>query len=659
MNDGLKVLKRDNKKVDFNGEKIAIAIKKSFDSREEFIEKYSEEDINKVYMTVLDDIFDNYFEKPYIKVEDIQDIIEKQLLRLEYQDVYESFSNYRDKRTESRRMFLSEPKQHKLLKAIEKITLKQDWVKKTKETKMDTMFNYGKTISEEIANAYFIDSKFNGLNESGQIYINDLEYVPMGTIESFVIPFNKVLEKGFYLDEIEYKQSYDVSSSLSFMSLIIRKSLEDISGNLGLPNFDNYLSPFVTNTFKDEFKNKILDFLDLSGFSNFLDFDSISKEINKIESMNFDMDLLYKYSKDVEQIKSILDKAYSKAVSSTKEIVYKNIYNFLHTSNYKIGNKKRIITVNIGTDTSLEGKIITQSYLNSIDKNICYDTVFKIKDGINAAEKDPNFDLLDLAISKIYEGNNISFSFLNSTFNNSKQEDVFYFKDGTRILENINQDFVDPVGRGLNSKTYLNLTRIAIKNVKQEETKEDFLKDLSTLVDLTIEQLYERFDIQANKKTNEFPFIMGESLYMDSKGFKPLEKVKKSIKNGVYGIALIGLKECSKLINISEKEIYNIILDKLNGYKKEKSINFVLMGPDKNVSKKFLDLDRTIYGDIKNVTHKDFYDIEFGNENYQEIFNGGYFFEIDVGDLSIDEIIKIINKYKTKNYGYISLKKEV
>lgn len=659
MNDGLKVLKRDNKKVDFNGEKIAIAIKKSFDSREEFIEKYSEEDINKVYMTVLDDIFDNYFEKPYIKVEDIQDIIEKQLLRLEYQDVYESFSNYRDKRTESRRMFLSEPKQHKLLKAIEKITLKQDWVKKTKETKMDTMFNYGKTISEEIANAYFIDSKFNGLNESGQIYINDLEYVPMGTIESFVIPFNKVLEKGFYLDEIEYKQSYDVSSSLSFMSLIIRKSLEDISGNLGLPNFDNYLSPFVTNTFKDEFKNKILDFLDLSGFSNFLDFDSISKEINKIESMNFDMDLLYKYSKDVEQIKSILDKAYSKAVSSTKEIVYKNIYNFLHTSNYKIGNKKRIITVNIGTDTSLEGKIITQSYLNSIDKNICYDTVFKIKDGINAAEKDPNFDLLDLAISKIYEGNNISFSFLNSTFNNSKQEDVFYFKDGTRILENINQDFVDPVGRGLNSKTYLNLTRIAIKNVKQEETKEDFLKDLSTLVDLTIEQLYERFDIQANKKTNEFPFIMGESLYMDSKGLKPLEKVKKSIKNGVYGIALIGLKECSKLINISEKEIYNIILDKLNGYKKEKSINFVLMGPDKNVSKKFLDLDRTIYGDIKNVTHKYFYDIEFGNENYQEIFNGGYFFEIDVGDLYIDEIIKIINKYKTKNYGYISLKKEV
>lgn len=659
MNDGLKVLKRDNKKVDFNGEKIAIAIKKSFDSREEFIEKYSDEDINKVYMTVLDDIFDNYFEKPYIKVEDIQDIIEKQLLKLEYQDVYESFSNYRDKRTESRKMFLSEPKQHKLLKAIEKITLKQDWIKKTKETKMDIMFNYGKIISEEIANAYFIDNKFNSLNESGQIYINNLEYVPMGTIESFVIPFNKVLEKGFYLDEIEYKQAHDVSSSLSLVPLIIRKTLEDISENLGLPNFDNYLSPFVTNTFKDELKNKILDFLDLSGFSNFLDFDSISKEINKIESINFDIDLLYKYSKDVEQIKNILDKAYYKAIDSTKDIVYKNIYNFLHTSNYKIGNKKRIITINLGTDTSLEGKIITESYLNAIDKNICYDTVFKIKDGINALEKDPNFDLLVLAINKLYEGNNISFSFLNSTFNNSKQEDVFYFKDGTRILENINQDFDDPVGRGLNSKTYLNLTRIAIKNIRQEETKEDFFKDLSNLVDLTIGQLFELFDIQTNKKTSEFPFIMGEGLYMDSKGLKPLEKVKKSIKNGIYGIALIGLKECSKLINVSEKEIYNIILNKLNHYKTEKNINFVLMGPDKNISKKFLDLDRTIYGDIKNITHKDFYDIDFGDENYQEVFNGGYFFEPDVSDLSIDEIIKIINNYKSKNYGYISFKKEV
>ena len=96
-NESLKVVKRNNKKVDFNGEKIALAIKKSFDSKDALIEKYSEEDVNKVYVAVLDNIEKEYADKSFVKVEEIQDIIEKQLLKNNYQDVYESFSKYRDK----------------------------------------------------------------------------------------------------------------------------------------------------------------------------------------------------------------------------------------------------------------------------------------------------------------------------------------------------------------------------------------------------------------------------------------------------------------------------------------------------------------------------------------------------------------------------------
>jgi len=310
MFEGLKVLKRDNKKVDFNGEKIAIAIKKSFDSREDFINKYTDEDINKVYLSVLDHIYDNYFEKQYIKVEEIQDIIEKILMKLEYTDVYESFSNYRDKRAESRKMFLSEPKQHKLLKAIEKIALKQDWVKKSNDSATDIMFNYGKTISEEFANAYLINNKFTSMHESGQIYISSVNFFPMGTTESCVIDINRLFEKGFNIEERNYKTPSDIMSYFDVLSLIIRRNSEDQHGEQGIPNFDFYMEKAVLKTFKEELKTKIFDFLDLNGFLNFVDFDYIVKEITKLETISFDMSILYKHSKEVNQIKSILDIAY-------------------------------------------------------------------------------------------------------------------------------------------------------------------------------------------------------------------------------------------------------------------------------------------------------------------------------------------------------------
>ncbi len=656
MNEGLKVLKRDNKKVEFNGEKIAIAIKKSFDSREDFIDKYTDEDINKVYRTVLNDIFDNYFEKAYIKVEEIQDIIEKQLLKLEYNDVYESFSNYRDKRTESRKMFLSEPKQHKLLKAIERITLKQDWIRKNNESQTDVMFNFGKTISEEFASAYFINNNFYSLHESGQIFINDLEYIPMGSIESCIIPFYKLLEKGFSIGDKIYKPANDIMSCFSLLPLIIRKSLEDMSGDVGILDFDSFLSIYVLKTFQEEFKQKIFDFLELGGFSGFIDYDSISKEINKQESIEFDISNLYKFSKNSEQIIILFNKAYNKSIISTKKIVLRELNNFLHTSYFKVGNRFRNITINLGTDISIEGRMIIEAYILSMDKDIPFKTVFKLKEGVNFNSLDPNYDLFLLSIEKLNDNMKMGYSFLDNNFNNRENEDVFYFEDGIRILDNINEEGITPMGRGVISRTYINLSRTSIKNKKEEETIQSFYKDLNHIFDLTKEQMLERFEIECNKRSNEFPFIFGESLYIDSKGIKPLEKIKKSIKNGVLAIGIVGLNECINILKIDEQQLLDFIAKKIKEIRNETKLNFMLIGPNKDVSKKFIDLDRTIYGEIKNITDKDYYDLKFDKKN---IFDGGYFFELNVNDYSINDIVKLLKDYKKKEYGYLVIKKEL
>ena len=155
------VVKRDGKKVEFDGAKIALAIQKGFEDvlreKDEATIKYNETDVNKVYSKVLARIEKQNNER--IKIEEIQDLIEEELRNSGYQDVFEAFSSYREKRAQSRQLFFDEKKQHKFLKALENLGLKsvreEEGKKETKiaerETAMNTMLQYGSTISKQFA----------------------------------------------------------------------------------------------------------------------------------------------------------------------------------------------------------------------------------------------------------------------------------------------------------------------------------------------------------------------------------------------------------------------------------------------------------------------------------------------------------------------------
>jgi ribonucleoside-triphosphate reductase len=325
LKENLRVVKRDNKKVDFNGEKIAIAIKKGFDSNDEFIEKYSEEDINKVYLAVLDDIDKDYNEKPFIKVEEIQDMIEKQLVKNNYQDVYEAFSKYRDKRAESRQMFLSEPKQHKLLKAIEKLSLKDAHEDDSKRenanidgnSSMGMMLQYGSTISKEFAKAYLMDHKFSEAHDSGQIHIHDMDFLPMGTTTCCQIDLNHLFKDGFSTGHGHLRSPNDIVSYSALAAIAIQSNQNDQHGGQSIPAFDYYLAPGVVKTFKKQFKQTLYDFLEITGFLSYIDFDSIVKEINKLDSIEFDINMFEKYMNEDEQVRRLFTKAYEKAIAKT------------------------------------------------------------------------------------------------------------------------------------------------------------------------------------------------------------------------------------------------------------------------------------------------------------------------------------------------------
>ena len=207
----LKVVKRDGKKVEFNSSKIAVAIKKGFDSiisyDEDGVEeyKYNAKDIQKVYSGVINEIVKNYSDKKSIEIETIQDLIEAQLQKSEYLDVYESFKEYRDKRAKSRQMFFDEKRKHKFLKSIESLGLKSAGEENSKrenanvdgDTAMGTMLQYGSTISKEFAKSYMMKKEFAEAHDNGDIHIHDMDFMPMGTTTCMQIDLEKLFKDGF------------------------------------------------------------------------------------------------------------------------------------------------------------------------------------------------------------------------------------------------------------------------------------------------------------------------------------------------------------------------------------------------------------------------------------------------------------------------------
>ena len=165
----LTVIKRNGKKVDFDGSKIALAIKKGFDNaaiQDGDDEKpiYTEKDIQIVYKEVISRIDKDFKDQDKIKIEQIQDLVEESLRKKGYEDIYQHFSEYRERRNQSRQLFSEEKKLHKFLKTIEGLGLKsanEDNNKRENanvdgDTAMGTMLQYGSTISKEFALTYLM-----------------------------------------------------------------------------------------------------------------------------------------------------------------------------------------------------------------------------------------------------------------------------------------------------------------------------------------------------------------------------------------------------------------------------------------------------------------------------------------------------------------------
>lgn len=664
----IEVVKRNGKKVDFNGTKVAVAIKKGFDSINSDTEgessgtKYTEKDMQKVYLEVISRIEKDYKGKEKIKIEEIQDLIEDALKKKGYQDVYESFSTYRERRNASRAAFMDDKRAHKFLKTLEGLGLKsasEDDAKRENanvdgDTAMGTMLQYGGTVSKEFAKAYLMKKKFADAHDDGDIHIHDMDFLAMGTTTCLQIDLEKLFKNGFSTGHGQVREPNDIISYSALAAIAIQSNQNDQHGGQSIPLFDYYLAPGVVKTFKKQLKTTLEDLLDYADFTDLVAIKSIEAEIKNIKSVDIPLETFEKYYKDNKSLKRIFKMSLEKAINKTDKITYQAMEAFVHnlnTMHSRAGAQVPFSSINFGTDTSTEGRMVVKNYLLAVEAGLGHSetpifpiSIFKVKEGINYNPEDPNYDLLQLSCRVSAKRLFPNFEFIDAPYNlqyyvpGRPETEVATMGCRTRVMGNV----VDPEkaitpGRGNLSFTSINLPRLGIKHgivgidANKKADMKSFYKELDELMDLCKDQLLERFEIQCNKHVYNFPFLLGQGNWIDSEKLKVTDKLKKVLKHGTLSIGFIGLAECLKALigehhGESEKaqklglEIIGHMRKKCDEYSENYKLNFTCLAtPAEGLSGRFIKIDQAVYGKIKGVTDRQYYTNSFHVPVYYNI----------------------------------------
>ena len=668
ITDRLQVVKRNGKKVDFNASKIAIAIKKGFDDiieksiDDDGVPKYSEKDMQKVFQDVLSRIEKEYADKDKIKIEEIQDLIETSLKAKKYDDVYEAFSDYRERRAQSRAAFNDDNKIHKFLKTLEGLALKsaaEDDAKRENgnidgNSAMGTMLQFGSNVSKEFAKAYLMKKKFADAHDEGDIHIHDMDFEAMGTTTCLQIDLAKLFKGGFSTGHGFLREPNDIMSYAALAAIAIQSNQNDQHGGQSIPLFDYYLAPGVLKTYKKQLRMTLTDLLDYAGFSDFIAMKTLEDTISKLTTIDNKVEDFEKFYKDNEPLKRLFEMALEKAYKKTDRITYQAMEAFIHnlnTMHSRAGAQVPFSSINFGTDTSPEGRMVMKNYLLSVDAGLGHAetpifpiSIFKVKEGINYNPEDPNYDLFKLSCKVSAKRLFPNFEFIDAPYNlqyyvpGHPETEVVTMGCRTRVMANV----VDPdrqiaIGRGNLSFTTINLVRLGIKHgivgntTRKKADMEGFYKELDEKLELCRDQLLERFEIQGNKRVYNFPFLMGQGNWMDSEKLKPNDKLRKVLKHGTLSIGFIGLAETLVAL-IGEHhgesakaqklglEIIGHMREKCDQFAQENKLNFSLLAtPAEGLSGRFTRIDQAIYGKIKGVTDRPYYTNSFHVPVYYNI----------------------------------------
>jgi len=576
------IIKRDGRTQVFKDSKITDAISKC-------LQAVGEDDRQRAMELTLEVVkkIKKQYNEDNFNVEDVQDLVETVLIENGLAKEAKSYILYRDNRTRLR------DARSELMNAVSLII---------QETNRDNA-NVGNSpsakvlqISEIASKNYYLKrvlpEKEAAAHISGDIYVHDLSWYGK-TLTCLQIPLDKLLRDGFNNGHGYIRSPQGIKTAASLAAIILQSNQNDMHGGQSFAYFDRDLAVYVERE-KEKQEQSIR---------------------NNLKDLGT--------TADEEKIKSLV---YDRAKEETFQAMEGFIYN-LNTMHSRAGAQVPFSSINFGTDTTEAGRMITECFLLAYEKglgrgesplfpNVC----FKVKENVNFDEGDPNYDLFQLSMHVACKRLFPNFSFQDSSFNKPfRDEEVAYMGCRTRVIANCNGPQVTN-SRGNLSFTTINLPRLGIRSGKDISL---FWKYLDETMEVIFEQLLTRYNVQKNLKVKDFPFLMGQKLYLDSDDLSPNDTIEKAIRHGTLSVGFIGLAEC--LVSLmgkhhgesAEAQSFGIAIishmrRRCEEAVKKYSLNFSLLAtPAEQLSGKFTKLDVERYGIIKGVTDKKWYTNSF------------------------------------------------
>ena len=644
------IKKRNGTPVPFDIKKISSAIHKANDAA--MVEAISPLEFEKLVTEIVESIPHGQIPN----VEQIQDLVEEKLIEHGYAKTAKAYILYRAEHSKVRKT------EADLVNIYRELTftsaadadIKRENANIDADTSMGTMLKYGSEGANYFVDNYILPKDIAAAHINGDIHIHDKDFY-MLTETCCQIDLVKLFHDGFSTGHGFIRQPKSIATYASLACIAIQANQNEMHGGQAVPNFDYAMAEGVACTFRKEYYDAVQRYFWLEydcenvlgePFRNALK-TAMPERINMSNIDSYEEAFVQWVMKEgagwmevvpkEEDIRRCHKTSIRIAMKETDLATYQAMESLVHnlnTMNSRAGAQVPFSSINYGTCTSPEARMAMKNLLKVTDVGLGNGEtaifpvqIFKVKEGINYNPGDPNYDLFRLAIKVSAKRLFPNFSFIDAPFNlpyykeGDYNTEVAYMGCRTRVMGN----HYDPTkevtcGRGNLSFTSINLPRLGILAKGDMDV---FYKTLDKRLALCCRQLLHRFEIQKKKTVKNYPFLMGQGIWIDSEKLNINDQVGEVLKNGTLSVGFIGLAET--LVALTGKhhgeseesrklglEIITHMRKYLDGESEKTGLNFTLLAtPAEGLSGRFVRIDQKRFGKIPGVTDREYYTNSF------------------------------------------------
>lgn len=641
------IIKRDGRVVLYDQNKIAAAILKALEAAEEGDASDAARVANDVQLAL-----ESAFGGDSPNIEAIQDAVEQQLMNHGFNDAAKAYILYRANRTRAREAGTS------LMKTIDEITnidarisdMKRDNANIDGNTAMGSMLQIGAAGAKAYNEMYLLRPEHAKAYREGDIHIHDFDFYSL-TTTCCQIDILKLFHGGFSTGHGYLREPQGIASYAALAAIAIQSNQNDQHGGQSIPNFDYGMAEGVGKTYRKSYQRMLIeaveDRLDLEDASEqvksaIATAEETTGEVARLNNTEaFDKTVVAALCGQVpltgKDAAHLIQRARKRAYEMTDRETYQAMEGFVHnlnTMHSRAGAQTPFSSINYGTDTTPEGRMAIRNVLLALEAGLGHGEtcifpihIFKVKEGVNYNPEDPNYDLFRLSCKVSAKRLFPNYVFLDSPFN------LQYYRPGhpetevatmgcrTRVMGNVyDPDRQIAYSRGNLSFTSINLPRLALESHGNEKV---FYEKLQEMLELVAQQLLDRFEIQANKHIYNYPFLMGQGVWLDSDNLTVKDDLREVLKHGTLSIGFIGLAETltalygkhhgqEEEMQVKGLAMIGFMRDFCDKKSQEMKMNFTLLAtPAEGLSGRFIRMDQKRYGKVEGVTDREYYTNSF------------------------------------------------